>query len=106
VGCQTGPKFLLQARNEILLKTMVQVIPTYNMSIFQLPFGLCKEINVLMQKFWWRHEKNEAKICCANYNTRKCTNRFAILYFASARSIPQRIVLQKLISIQTNPILI
>jgi hypothetical protein len=23
------------------------------MSIFQLPIGLCKEINGMMQKFWW-----------------------------------------------------
>jgi hypothetical protein len=55
-------KFLSRARKEILLKDVIQAIPTYNMSIFQLPIGLCKEINGLMHKFWWGHQENEAKI--------------------------------------------
>lgn len=45
-------KFLSQARKEILVKAVIQAIPTYNMSVFQLPKGLCSEINFLMQKFW------------------------------------------------------
>jgi hypothetical protein len=55
-------KFLSQAEKEILLKAMIQAIPMYNMSIFQLPLGLCKEINGMMQKFWWDHQENKAKI--------------------------------------------
>jgi hypothetical protein len=42
---------------------MIQAIPaTFSMSIFQLPIALFKEINGMMQKFWWGHEENEAKI--------------------------------------------
>lgn len=59
---QLEDKFLTQAGKEILLKVVVQAIPMYSMSIFQLPIGLCKEINGLMQKFWWQHKKNEVKI--------------------------------------------
>jgi hypothetical protein len=44
-------KFLSIVGKEILLKVVVQVIPTYNMSIFLLPKSLCKEINSLMQRF-------------------------------------------------------
>jgi hypothetical protein len=44
-------KFISQAREEILLKDVIQAIPTYIMSIFQLPIGLCKEINGLMLNF-------------------------------------------------------
>jgi hypothetical protein len=43
--------------------------------------------------------------CCANFNTRKRTNRLQYSVCASARSYPQGIALQKLISIQTNHIL-
>ena len=55
-------KFLSQAGKEILLKAIIQAIPTYSMSIFVLPKGLCKEINSLMQNFWWSHMKNGNRI--------------------------------------------
>jgi hypothetical protein len=45
-------KFLSQAGKEILLKAVVQAIPTYSMSVFLLPKNLCKEINRMMQNFW------------------------------------------------------
>jgi hypothetical protein len=41
---------------------MIQAIPTYSMSVFLLPKTSCSEINSLMQRFWWGHQKNEAKI--------------------------------------------
>jgi hypothetical protein len=54
--------FLSQAGREVLLKAVIQAIPTYCMSIFQLPFSLCKEINSLMQEFWWRHLSKSSRI--------------------------------------------
>jgi len=55
-------KFLSQAGKEILLKAVIQAIPTYSMSIFLLLVGLCADINSIMQKFWWGHKENESKI--------------------------------------------
>jgi hypothetical protein len=55
-------KFLSQAGKEILLKAVVQAIPTYSMSVFQLPITLCREINGMMQKFWWGHMEKDSKI--------------------------------------------
>jgi hypothetical protein len=49
-------KFFYQASKEILLKAVIQAIPSYNMSVFQLLVILCKELNGMMQKFWWRHQ--------------------------------------------------
>jgi hypothetical protein len=54
--------FLFQAGKEVLLKAIIQAIPTYIMSIFMLPKGLNLEINTLMQKFWWGHQKNDSRI--------------------------------------------
>jgi hypothetical protein len=55
-------KFLSQGGKEILLKVVVQAIPTYSMSVLLLPVGLCYEINSMMQKFLWGHKENKTKI--------------------------------------------
>ncbi|XP_042939546.1 uncharacterized protein LOC122274585 [Carya illinoinensis] len=54
--------FLSQAGKEILLKAVVQVIPTYSMSVFRLPIRLCKDISSVMSRFWWVHMKNDKRI--------------------------------------------
>ena len=45
-------KLLSQAGREVLLKVVIQAIPTYTMGCFKLPIGLCNEIEVLIKKFW------------------------------------------------------
>jgi hypothetical protein len=55
-------KFLSQAGKEILIKAVIQAIPTYTMSVFLLPNSLCKELNSLMERFWWGHKDNNSKI--------------------------------------------
>ena len=46
-------KLLSQPGREVLIKVVVQAIPTYNMSCFKLPLGLCSEIESLIRRFWW-----------------------------------------------------
>jgi hypothetical protein len=55
-------KFLSQAGKEILLKAMIQAIPTYNISVLQLPITQCREINSMMQHFLWGHMSKNLKI--------------------------------------------
>jgi hypothetical protein len=55
-------KFLTQAGKEILIKAVVQAIPTYCISVFLLPKALCKEIQGMMQRFWWGHKDNTSRI--------------------------------------------
>ena len=43
---------LLRAGKEILIKAVAQSIPTYTMSVFQLPLKLCDELDALCAKFW------------------------------------------------------
>jgi ribonuclease HI len=54
--------FLSQARKEVLLKAVIQAIPTYSMCVFLLPKALCDKINSLMHKFWWGYQKKEKGI--------------------------------------------
>ncbi|KAK9921713.1 hypothetical protein M0R45_030213 [Rubus argutus] len=46
-------KILSKAGKEVLIKSVAQAIPTYTMSVFQLPIGTCKEINSCLARFWW-----------------------------------------------------
>ena len=55
-------KFISKARREVLIKTVAQAIPTYSMSLFQLPKTLCSDINSIMEKYWWGQTSNENKI--------------------------------------------
>ena len=45
-------KLLSQARRDVLIKSVIQVIPTYTMGCFKLPLGLCNEIEALIKRFW------------------------------------------------------
>jgi len=55
-------KFLTQAGNEVLLKEVVQTIPTYAMSVSKLPKTLCKQLNSLMSNFWWNHNRESKRV--------------------------------------------
>ena len=48
-------KILSHAGREVLIKSVIQAIPTYTMSCFKLPKGLVKELEVLIRKYWWRY---------------------------------------------------
>lgn len=55
-------KILSQEDKEILLKAMVQAISTFDMSCFKLPLGLCKDVKVMIQKFWWGQLGDHRKV--------------------------------------------
>ncbi|XP_040987655.1 uncharacterized mitochondrial protein AtMg00310-like [Juglans microcarpa x Juglans regia] len=55
-------KFLSQAGKEILIKVVVQAIPTYSMNVFLLPRTLCNKLNSLISNFWWGTNDKTAKI--------------------------------------------
>ena len=43
-------KLLSQVGREVLIKAVAQALPTYTMSCFKLPTGLCHEIEGLIRK--------------------------------------------------------
>ena len=46
----------------MLLKAVVQAIPTFAMGCFHLPVGLCQDIEMLIQRFWWGQRGDRRKI--------------------------------------------
>ncbi|KAJ9173618.1 hypothetical protein P3X46_016735 [Hevea brasiliensis] len=54
-----GRVIMSRAGKEILLKTVVQAIPNYLMTLFLLPLDICDAVEKAMNRFWWRSGGNE-----------------------------------------------
>nr|XP_025703912.1 uncharacterized protein LOC112805796 [Arachis hypogaea] len=53
---------LNQAGKEVLIKAVIQAIPTYAMSILRFPKSFCNKLNAKIAKFWWRSQGRERGI--------------------------------------------
>lgn len=51
-------KYISKGSKEVLIKSVVQSIPHYAMSIFKLPLSVCKSIEQRIARFWWRNDHN------------------------------------------------
>ena len=60
-------KLLSIVGREILIKVVAQDILMYTMRCFQLPKGLCDDIEGMMRKFWWRQQGHESKIAWVSW---------------------------------------
>lgn len=47
-------KYLSHAGKEVLIKSIIQAIPSYVMSVFMLPKTFCAKVESMVAKFWWR----------------------------------------------------
>ena len=55
-------KLLSQAEIEVLIKAVIQAIPTFTMTCFKLPTMLCHGIESLVHKFWWGQRGDRRKV--------------------------------------------
>jgi len=55
-------KLSSQASCELLIKAVTQALPTYTMSCFKQPTGLCHDIEALIRKFFWAQRGEGRKI--------------------------------------------
>ena len=60
-------KLLSIGGREILIKAVTQAIPVYTMSCFQLPKGLCDDIEGMMRRFWWGQHGQESRIAWVSW---------------------------------------
>jgi hypothetical protein len=55
-------KYLSSGAKEVLVKSVLQNLPTYAMSVFKFSAGLCDELEQLIRNFWWGDEHDRRKI--------------------------------------------
>ncbi|KAM6545103.1 hypothetical protein CsatB_025839 [Cannabis sativa] len=53
-------RFLSRAGKEVLIKTVVQALPSYAMNVFLFPIGTCKELERMMASFWWKSNNSNS----------------------------------------------
>ena len=49
------------AAKVVIIKAVAQALPTYVMSIFKLPLGLCDDLTSIIREFWWGVENGKRK---------------------------------------------
>lgn len=57
-----------KAGKEVLIKAIVQAIPTFAMSCFKLPIGLCKDFETMVRKFWRGIPRDRKGICWKSWD--------------------------------------
>ena len=61
-------KPLSNAGHEVLIKLVLQAVPTFTIRCFKLPKSLCKDIESLIRKFWWGYKGEARKIHWVAWN--------------------------------------
>ncbi|XP_057452127.1 uncharacterized protein LOC130743933 [Lotus japonicus] len=67
-------KFLSRAGREVLIKSVAQAIPSYVMSCFLLPDGLCADINSMISNFFWGGDVSQKGMHWTKWN-KLCKNK-------------------------------
>jgi hypothetical protein len=68
-------QLLAAGGKEVLIKSVAQAIPTFFMSCFKLPWGLCQAINAMLRSFWWGTKEGKKKPSWVSWET-MCTPKF------------------------------
>ncbi|XP_048499711.1 uncharacterized protein LOC104890046 isoform X5 [Beta vulgaris subsp. vulgaris] len=60
-------KLLSRAGKEVLLKAVIQAIPTYLMGVYKFPGLIIQKIHAAMARFWWGSESGKRKMHWKNW---------------------------------------
>lgn len=93
-------EFLSLARKEILLKSVLQDIPTYTMWIFLLPLSIT---NWLMKQFWWSYNEDQSKIHWVQWNQLGLFKSSGGLGFRNLRSFNMTMLKNEKLENTTKP---
>jgi exonuclease III/ribonuclease HI len=55
-------RFLNKAGKETLIKAVAQAIPNYILSCYKMPVGCCRDIDMMLARFWWGSNDDKRKI--------------------------------------------
>ncbi|KAK2651128.1 hypothetical protein Ddye_018617 [Dipteronia dyeriana] len=74
-------KFFPAGGKEVLLKAVIQSIPTYSMSLFRLPKVLIDDLHRLSARFWWGSDDEKRRIHWCSWKFLCQSKDFGVLRF-------------------------
>jgi hypothetical protein len=61
-------QILSQGGKEVLIKSVALAIPTFSMSCFKLPRGLCQYLDSVIRSFWWGSKDGKRKVAWVSWD--------------------------------------
>ena len=55
-------KYLSSGGKEVLIKSVLQGLPTYAMSVFKFSASFCDDLEQMIRNFWWGDENERKKV--------------------------------------------
>ncbi|CAK8561300.1 unnamed protein product [Lathyrus sativus] len=74
-GKYLGLPFMIGRRREIMIKSVLQAISPYIMSLFIIPYGVCNDIEKMLNSFWWGEGSNNRGIHWMAWDKLTCSKK-------------------------------
>lgn len=65
-------QLLSRAGKVVLIKNVIQSIPTYSMATFQIPKQICDCLDTMVMRFWWGVKKEQKRFMALRKRTSIC----------------------------------
>ncbi|GAU30599.1 hypothetical protein TSUD_392900 [Trifolium subterraneum] len=86
-----------------LIKAVAQAIPTYLMSSFLIPKGLCTQMEGMMSRFWWGSNVDKRKIHWVSWKKTCKQKNLGSMWFRDLRTFNQALLAKQGWRILTEP---
>lgn len=96
-------KLFSEGGREVLIKAIIQAIPTYAMFCFRIPFSINNEIEAMCANFWWGSSLNGKKLCWRAWSKLKYPKELGGLGFKDLTLFNKALLAKQAWRILENP---